>query len=108
MECPNCGVKMKSANEPYIYNGIELGKFDSEKCQKCGEVFFTEESSDAIDAKAKELGLWGIGQIGRLGYSGNSIIVRVPKKIAEFLKFKEGKNVFIRPEGRNRLVVEPQ
>ena len=65
-------------------------------------------SSDAIDAKAKELGLWGIGQIGRLGYSGNSIIVRVPKKIAEFLKFKEGKNVFIRPEGRNRLVVEPQ
>ncbi|MFH1544902.1 MAG: AbrB/MazE/SpoVT family DNA-binding domain-containing protein [archaeon] len=106
MNCPICNEKMKKTKEPYFFGDIKLGEFEAEKCTKCKEVFFTEHASDKIDAKAKELGLWGIGKEGTLGYSGNSIIVRVPKKIAQFLKFKEGKKVFIHPEGKKKLVVE--
>lgn len=97
---------MKKTKEAYFFGEIKLGVFEAEKCPKCSEVFFTEEASDKIDEKAKEMGLWGMGQEGKIGYSGNSIIVRVPKKIAEFLKLKDGKKVYIRPEGKNKLVVE--
>jgi hypothetical protein len=27
----------------------------------CGEAFFTEEASDLIEEKAKEIGVWGEG-----------------------------------------------
>lgn len=106
MDCPVCEGKMKKSMEQYSFAGVKFGEFDAEKCAKCGEVFFSEAASDKIDEKARALGLWGMGQEGRLGYSGNSIIVRVPKKVAEFLDFREGKTVYIHPEGRKRLVVE--
>jgi len=97
---------MKKVKEPYSYANIKLGEFEAEKCPKCNETFFTEISSDEIDKRAKELGLWGIGQSGKIGYSGNSLILRIPKKIAKFLKLKKGEEIFIHPEGENRLVVE--
>ena len=106
MKCPNCNGKLHEEKATYFYGETKLGDFDAEVCQKCGEIFFTEGASDVIDKKAKELGVWGIGQEGKIGYSGNSIIVRVPKKIAKFLNFKEGKSVYIRPEGKKKLVVE--
>ena len=106
MKCPVCSGVLKKSKEPYSYAGKNFGKFDAEKCTSCGEVFFTEEASDAIDKKAKELGLWGLGQKSKIGYSGNSLIVRIPKKIAEFLEIEEGEEVFVRPEGKDRLVVE--
>ena len=106
MNCPICNKKMIKRKEPYFFGNIKLGEFEAEKCGKCNDVFFTEKASDAIDKKAKEIGIWRIGKEGKLGYSGNSIIVRVPKEIAEFLNFKKGKKVFIHPEGENKLVVE--
>jgi len=106
MKCPVCEGNMRKGKEPYFFGDIKLGEFEAEKCSKCGEIFFSEKASDKIDEKAKELGLWGLGKEGKLGYSGNSIIVRIPKRIAEFLEFKEGKTVYIHPEGKNKLVVE--
>ncbi|MBU1939172.1 MAG: AbrB/MazE/SpoVT family DNA-binding domain-containing protein [Candidatus Diapherotrites archaeon] len=106
MECPVCEEKMKKVKEPYSYGETKLGVFEAEKCGKCEEVFFSEEASDRIDEKARSLGIWGMGQEGKLGYSGNSIIVRVPKKVAEFLEFREGRKVYIHPEGKKKLVVE--
>ncbi len=106
MECPICNEKMKKGKEPYSFASVLLGEFEADVCPKCKEVFFTEEASDKIDQKAKKLGLWGVGQKGKIGYSGNSLIVRVPKKIASFLKLEEGKEVYIHPEGKNKLVIE--
>lgn len=106
VKCPVCNGNLKKSKEPYNYAGKSFGKFDADKCSSCGEVFFTEESSDSIDAKAKKLGLWGLGQKSKIGYSGNSLIVRIPKKIAEFLEIEEGEEVFVHPGGRDKLVVE--
>ncbi|MBI4043835.1 MAG: AbrB/MazE/SpoVT family DNA-binding domain-containing protein [Candidatus Diapherotrites archaeon] len=106
MNCPLCEGKLVRVKEPYSYGDLKLGVFEADKCAKCHEAFFTEEASDKIDAKAKQLGVWGLGKEGKLGYSGNSLIVRVPKEIAKFLELKEGKKVFIHPEGKKKLVVE--
>jgi len=106
MDCPICNKKMKKVKAPYSYGEVTLGVFEAEKCPKCNEVFFTEDSSDKIDKKAKELGLWGLGQSGKIGYSGNSLMLRIPKKIASFLHLNKGKEIFIHPEGKHKLIIE--
>ncbi len=106
MNCPICSKKMGKVKEPYSYGDVKLGEFEAEKCSKCSEVFFTEEASDRIDEKAKQARLWGIGQKAKIGYSGNSLIIRIPKKIADFLRLKKGEEIFVRPEGEHKLVVE--
>jgi hypothetical protein len=97
---------MERKKIPYSIGGVDLGTFDADACTSCGEVFFTEEASDAIDAKAKEMGLWGLEKKGKIGYSGNSLIVRIPKKVAEFMKLKKGERIIIKPEDKKRLVIE--
>ncbi len=105
MKCPICDESLERKNAPYSIGGAKLGTFEADVCS-CGEVFFTEKSSDAIDRKAKESGLWGLEKKGKVGYSGNSLIVRVPKKLAEFMNLKKGEDILIRPEGKRRLVIE--
>lgn len=96
---------MERKKIPYSIGGVKLGVFEADVCS-CGEVFFTEKSSDAIDGKAKESGLWGLEKRGKVGYSGNSLIIRIPKKVAEFMNLKKGGDIRVRPEGKRRLVIE--
>ena len=58
---PVCGegnLRPKRAREEMF--GAVLGSFGAEVCDRCGEVFFTADSVDQIEARAKELGLWGL------------------------------------------------
>ncbi len=96
-------VKKKA---PYSYYDIDLGEFDADICKGCGEVFFTEEASDLIDKVAKEMGLWGLEHDSKISYSGNSLMVRIPKDIVEFMQLKKGEKIKIHPEGKTRLVVD--
>ena len=106
MKCPVCNGILEKRKTNYSYAGLDFGLFDADVCKKCGEVFFTEESSDKIDAKAKQLGVWGLSAHTRIGYSGNSLIIRVSKQIVSFMGLKKGEEVTVRPEGKKRLVVE--
>lgn len=106
MKCPICEGEMEREKAPYAVGGVELGTFEADVCLTCGEVFFTEEASDAIDRTAKERGVWGLEKKGKLGYSGNSLIVRIPKKVVEFMKLERGKEILIKPEDKKRLVIE--
>ncbi|MFH1510759.1 MAG: AbrB/MazE/SpoVT family DNA-binding domain-containing protein [Candidatus Woesearchaeota archaeon] len=49
--------------------------------------------------------IWGLGVKTKFTKTGNSIAVRIPKKIADYLKIKSGKEAFIHPED-NTLIVE--
>ncbi len=106
MECPICEGSMERKKVPYKIGGAELGNFEADVCTSCGEVFFTEKSSNAIDKKAKDAGLWGLEKRGKISYSGNSLIVRIPKKVAEFMNLKSGIEISIKPEDKKRLVIE--
>lgn len=106
MKCPICSGKIERKKMPYSIGSISLGNFDADVCTRCGEVFFTEEASDAIDAKAKSLGLWGLEKKSRISYSGNSMIIRIPKSIADFMKLKKGEEILIRPEDKKKLIIE--
>jgi YgiT-type zinc finger domain-containing protein len=105
--CPICGdghlVRGEIEEEMF---GLSLGTYPAEVCDACGESFVDEDSMDAIEAKAKELGLWGLAKKVTVRKSGNSLVVSIPAELARFLGLKGGEDALLRPETRGRLVLE--
>ncbi|MFH0986981.1 MAG: hypothetical protein V1911_02925 [Candidatus Micrarchaeota archaeon] len=105
--CPMCEKAcLKLEKEEFKMYGISLGFFEAEKCPKCGEIFFDEKNSDKMDEKAKQMGLWGLNMETKVTRSGNSLAIRVSKKIADFLELKNGGEVRLHPENKHRLIIE--
>ena len=105
--CPVCEKgKLVKKVLPYSVYGIELGKFPAELCAICGEEWFSEETAKRIEAIEKEKGLFGLSKQSKIGYSGNSLIVRIPREIAKFMNLKKEKQILIHPEGKTKLMIE--
>lgn len=106
MKCPICqkGKLNKTKIREEMF-GVYLGTFPAEVCSKCGESFTDTETTRKIEKTAKKKGIWGLGVKTKITKTGNSLAVRIPKKIAVFLKLKAGKETFVHPE-EDKLVVE--
>ncbi len=106
MNCPICdkGILKKSTVKEHMF-GVYLGEFPADICSKCGESFTNEETTRKIEEAAKKKGIWGLGAVTKITKTGNSLAVRIPKKIADHLKLKDGEEAYIHPES-NRLVIE--
>lgn len=87
--------------------GVNLGEFPAEICNKCNESFTDQKTTKAIEEVAKKKGIWGLGKKTKITKTGNSLAVRIPKQIVDFLKLKEGKEAYIHPE-KNNIVIEPE
>ncbi|MDI6858956.1 MAG: AbrB/MazE/SpoVT family DNA-binding domain-containing protein [Methanocellales archaeon] len=55
---------------------------------------------------AKKAGVFGIAKKTRVSYTGKSLMVRIPKQIAEFADLKKGKEVEIFPESKKKISVK--
>ena len=106
MKCLNCGSNsVKKKKVDFKVYGISLGKFEAEVCSKCGEEVFDEATSDKIDEVAKERGLWGLENRSKIGESGDGLVIRVNKKLADFLELEKGKEITLIPETKHKLNV---
>jgi|SRR3989338_5434576 len=105
MKCAFCKGELKEETIEHKEFGISLGKFQAKVCQKCGEPFYEESIVDKIQDKAKKFGLFGLVNRVRAAKVGNSIIIRIPKKTADFVNLKPGTEVIIHPEG-NKIIAE--
>ena len=106
-KCPVCGrgvLRQKRVKETMF--GVDLGTYDAEVCNDCGEVFFTAQSVDAIEVRARELGLWGIASKVKVARSGNSLVVRIPSPLARYLKIRSGQEVLVAPDKKHTLVLD--
>ena len=90
----------------FMLYGELIGKFDADVCSKCGEKFFDEKTSKKIDEATKAKGLWGLEVETSVGQSGDSLMVRINKQLAEFLHLHKGEKIKIWPESRKKLVIE--
>lgn len=105
--CPICGKgELHQGKVKEEMFGVELGMFDAEVCTECGESFLGADGMDALEKRAKELGLWGLASKVKIVKSGNSLVVRIPSALARYLKVKSGQEVMIAPERNKRLVLE--
>ncbi len=104
--CP-CGGKIEWKTDKVIIEGIECGILDIEYCPKCGEEYLPEESMNVVEEKLKQAGIWGIKRKeATLWKSGNSVLIRIPKDIADNLNLKPDEKVIIHLEGKKRIVIE--
>jgi YgiT-type zinc finger domain-containing protein len=110
MENKTCAIceegKLKKKIVSYKIYGVELGKFPAHVCSKCGEEWFDEETALKIEKLEKEKGLFGLSKETKISYSGNSLIIRIPKEIADFMKLEKETSVLIHPDGENKLSME--
>jgi hypothetical protein len=85
---------------------FDLGVYVAEICPSCGEVFWNENDVVKMERKAKKIGIWGLEQKTKVAAVGNSLAVRIPKRLADFLGLRRGVEVLIHPMGRDKLVIE--
>ncbi len=106
-KCPVCkkGTLRKEEIEETMF-GVSLGTFQAEICDRCGESFVDEDTMLEIEAEAKRRGIWGLGQKITIGKSGNSLVVRIPARLARFMGIEAGNEALIHPEGEKKLIVE--
>ena len=106
MKCPLCeeGELKKGKIKEYMF-GVYLGEFPAEICNKCNESFTDSKTTKKIEEIAKKKGIWGLSAITKITRTGNSLAVRIPKKVAEYLKLRNGEEAYIHPE-KDRLVIE--
>ena len=104
--CP-CGGKVKWKREAVVVEGVSCGVNDVEYCETCGTDYFPEETMTIVEGKLKAAGLWGVERKeARLWKSGNSVLLRIPKGIADELKLHPDEKVTLYAEGKNKLIVE--
>ncbi len=103
--CP-CGGKISWKRDKVVIEGIDCGVLDLEYCETCGEEYFPEETMEIIESKLKEKGLWGIQRKEvNLWKSGSSVLLRIPKDIADKLHLKPDEKVTLYAEGKNKLII---
>jgi putative transposon-encoded protein len=78
----------------------------AEVCPSCGEVFWKKNDVRKMEERAKRIGVWELEQKTKVATVGNSLAVRIPKRLANFLRLKEGVEVVIHPIGKDKLVIE--
>ena len=90
MNCPICekGILKKGKIKEHMF-GVYLGEFPADICSKCGESFTDSDTTRKIEEAAKKKGIWGLGATTKVTKTGNSLAIRIPKKIAEYLNLKD-------------------
>ena len=108
MKCALCDGKLVSKKVPYVVYGIKLGDFPAEVCSnsQCSEVWLDEKTAKKIEEVEKKSGIFGLSKESKVSYSGSSLIVRIPKRIADFLGIKKEAPVIIHPSGKNKIEIE--
>jgi len=104
-KCVLCGGKLKNKIVDYKVYGKSLGKFPAKVCEKCNEQWFDEENSKKIEQAEKKANLFGLCRESKISYSGNSLIIRIPKDIVKFMNLNKESQIIIYPEDKNKISV---
>ncbi len=105
MKCTECDGTLEKKMARFIDLGVDLGEFPALVCNKCGERFYPDKSAAKIQQRQKDKGLWGLESRTRVGKYGNSLSIRISKKLAEFLKIDKGQTVEVIPKGAGEFLV---
>lgn len=97
---------LKKKEVDFSMYGELVGKFNATVCSLCGEKFFDEKESNQIDEAIKAKGFWGLETETNISQSGDSLMVRINKPLAEFFKLYKGEKVKIRPEDKKKILIE--
>lgn len=105
MICPNCKTRLVKKKIEYSLLGERIGIFLADICLKCNEQFFDPKVSLEIEKIAKSKGLWDLKFKTKVNKLGNSLAIRLNKKLIDFLKIEKGEEIIIYPETKHKIVI---
>jgi hypothetical protein len=101
-----CGGKLKKSFTEVEFFGINFGLRQANVCTDCGSEYLSQEVMEKIEMDVKSRRLFGLERRGRVAKSGNSLVIRIPKEIAESLKIKRDLPIVIYPTEPRKLIIE--
>ncbi len=104
--CAKCDSEMRKAVLPnYEYmEGYPLSSVPAYKCQKCGNLFFSEEQAAGMAQRTELLAESTFGFQRKITVSGRSLAVTIPQELAEHMKLSKGATVKIIPSTSGLLI----
>ncbi|MGP8070783.1 MAG: AbrB/MazE/SpoVT family DNA-binding domain-containing protein [Candidatus Bathyarchaeia archaeon] len=101
-----CGGKLKRSFTEVEFFGINFGLRQANVWTDCGSEYLAQEVMEEIEMEVKRRRLFGLERRGHVAKSGNSLVIRIPKEIAESLKIKRDLPIIIYPTEPRKLIVE--
>lgn len=101
-----CGGKLKRSFTEVEFFGIDFGVKRANVCTDCGSEYLSQEIMEEVEREVKRRGLFGLERRGRVAKSGNSLVIRIPKEIADSLKIKRDLPIIIYPSEPRKLIIE--
>lgn len=115
--CPLCGGDVtKIETSLSLFNGkIQINPIIGFECAKCNEIFIDEDESKRIDRltntpyyrdQIENIRKNQLRLRRKIGFSGRSLIIRIPKDIENVCQIRNGDEVEIYIEGKNKIIIE--
>ncbi len=101
-----CGGELKRSKVEVEFFGIDFGLKDAEVCTRCGSEYLDQETMKEIETMVKERNIFGLERKISVTKSGNSLVIRIPPEIAEYLGIHYKSVVQLFPVDKNRLEVK--
>ncbi len=97
---------MKKSHCEIEFFGIDFGLKECEICTSCGSEYLSEETMKKIEKEIKARKIFGLERNVKVSRSGNSLVIRIPKEIAEFMNLKKDALLRLFPVESKRLEIE--
>ena len=101
-----CGGELKKSKVEVEFFGIDFGMKDAEVCTRCGSEYLDQETMKEIETIVKERNIFGLERKISVTKSGNSLVIRIPPEIAEYLGIHYKSVVQLFPVDKDRLEVK--
>lgn len=101
-----CGGNLKKSQCEVEFFGINFGLKACEVCTKCNAEYLDNEIITKIQDEMKKIGIFGLERNLQVAKSGNSLVIRIPKEIADFLGIQAKSLIKLIPLNNKQLQVE--
>jgi len=102
----SCGGELKRTKVEVEFFGINFGLKDAEVCTSCSSEYLDQDIMKEIETEVKNRNIFGLERKVSVTKSGNSLVIRIPPEIAEFLGIHYKSIVQLFPVDKDRLEVK--
>lgn len=102
----SCGGALKKSKCSVEFYGIDFGIKDCEACTSCGSEYLDQEVMKKLEEEVKKRKIFALERNVRVTKSGNSLVIRIPREIAEFLDIGYLSSLRMFPVEKGRLEIE--
>ncbi|MBI4448412.1 hypothetical protein HY641_00100 [Candidatus Woesearchaeota archaeon] len=102
----SCGGKLKRSFCTVEFFGISFGERPCEVCTTCDSEFLDDAVLHDIEAEVKKKRIFGLQEEIQATKSGNSLVFRVPPKIAKFAGITTKTRARMYPADKSRIEIE--